>query len=247
MRRKEIKFLFTILIIGYFTQETFAGNERFELVSRDSWWRNDHYQYLGMLPLAVPDGKMQFWVRFQTTDSPGDYFMEPAGADSMTLKQDETSEIGKLINETIEPALYDNYILENLLGYEYDISDGKVHRREYHIYYARGDTIYVISGWLGKFLSFYRAIPGDFRHSVEDFQEEVKKLSPAYAIADKGFFKKIEEERNYFLEYVDKENMTRVRNYQIFGNFTFPGQVGGEEKRYNLIEITRFIDKEVIP
>ncbi len=94
---------------------------------------------------------------------------------------------------------------------------------------------------------FYRVIPGGFRYDTSQLQNEVRKLSPSYRKTKNDSFKRIDEEKNYFLEYIDRENMMRVRNYLVDATFIFDDSGQGTMKKYNLVEITRFIDPEVMP
>jgi len=77
----------------------------------------------------------------------------------------------------------------------------------------------------------------------------VKQISPTFKKADKNLFKTRNNEDNYFLEFIDKENMMRIRNYLInSSNITgLEKNMESDLKTYNLIEITKFIDPEVIP
>jgi hypothetical protein len=240
-----------LLILAIWPKSLPALDNNFEIVERGKEIYGIHSGFLGLVPFAMPDGKFQYWVRQRFPKTPGDYFRWPEGADTTSLNEPEYAEIRKTIRETVDSAYYNDFMLTNMNGYEYTIgegsSEGPVHRREYHIYYARGDTIYVISGWLGKFLSFYRAVPGEFRYEVDELKKQVNKLSASYRIADKNSLKRVDDKGNYLLEYVDRENMMRVRNHLIYGTFIFPGTEKGVSKLYNLIEITKFIDPEVIP
>jgi hypothetical protein len=51
---------------------------------------------------------------------------------------------------------------------------------------------------------------------------------------------------NYLLEYVDKEKMFRIRNYLIKATLP-PASPDAPESYHNLIEVTKFYDKEAIP
>jgi hypothetical protein len=201
------------------------------------------------------------WIRQWPPTTPGDYFRWPAGATIIPLSDSDYTEVRNLLHETIFDSFYDDILLRNLIGFEYTIHDRSVHRREYYLSYAMGDTVYVISGWLGKFFSFYRATPGDFRYSVEDLQENVKILSSTYVKVPTAQFTKSGNGNNYFLEYIDEDHMTRVRNYLVKAEFLpddsskgnaekysiYNVSTLGDVESYNLIEITKFIDPEVIP
>jgi hypothetical protein len=242
------KAIWTIIgqLLLFSLQPVYAGESEFRLVGPISTYARSQERYLGIFPISAPDGSMSYWSRDRDSRHPGDYFFTPESADSTSLTDTEFSEIESLLLKNVYDSYYDDFVLENLTGYEYTFADSAIWRRDYHVCYARRDTIYVISGWLGKFLSFYRAVPGDSRHDIDELQNQVKLLSPSYRKTKEKSFKQIDEEINYFLEYVDKPNKMRIRNYQIDAGFRY-GVSGDIEKKYNLIEITKFIDPEVIP
>ncbi len=244
-KNKSIWLIIT-LILSPCLQPLIAEQHHFRLVGPISTYSTSQERYLGIFPIAVPDGSMSYWSRDRDPKHPGDYFFMPEFADSTTLTDTEFLEMENLLRQNVYDSYYDDFVLENLTGYEYTFADSAVWRREYHVRYARGDTIYVISGWLGKFFCFYRVVPGDFRYDATNLQKEAEKISPSFMIAKEEAFMRIEEEINYFLEYVDKPNKMRVRNYQINAGFRY-GVSGDRGKKYNLIEITKFIDPEVMP
>jgi hypothetical protein len=237
--------IFILSIFCLCPRTELAAQDDFRLVGPIGSYSTSQERYLGIYPVPIAL-KIPHWVRNKNTKLPGDYFQPPLGADTTALNDAEFSEIESLLVENIYSAFYDDFVLQNTAGYEYTLEDSAVTRREYHISYARGDTIYVISGWLGKFFSFYRAIPGDFRYDAGELQREIRKISLSYQEAKDNAFRSIQEEYNYLLEYVDVPNKMRVRNYQIDAQFTF-GVPGNKERRYNLIEITKFIDPEAMP
>ena len=230
-------------LMGY----AIAAESSFEIVKRAMESGGLHMHYILSHAYPMPDGKMLSTVRQRSPYTPGDYFLWPIGADTITLSEQERSEIREQLKDNIRPSFYDDLVLQHLNAYQYMIDRGSIQRREYYISYARGDTIYVISGWLGKFLSFYRAIPGNFRYDASQLQDEVGTLSVSYRKTKDDLFKRIDEEKEYFLEYVDRENMMRVRNYLVDATFIFDDSTQGRMTRYNLIEITKFIDPEVMP
>jgi hypothetical protein len=241
---KEISILSLLLLaVGVSVAE--QGNSI--LVSRAFETCFRHIRYLGMYPTPMSDGKMEFWIRSRLPEAPGDYFRCPEKADTTTLTDSDYSQVVHLLEDNIPRRFYDSYVLAHVIGYEYTMAKGSIHRREYYVSYARGDTIYVISGWLGKFLSFYRAIPGDFRYEVSQLQAEVQKLVLSYRETKEDSYKKIDEEKNYFLEYINRENMLRVRNYLVDATFIFDDSRQAAKTTYNVIEITKFIDPEVMP
>ncbi len=238
------------IIIGqlllFSLQPVYAGESEFRLVGPIRIYSRSQQIYLGIFPSSIASIGVQDWARGENPESPADYFRSPEGADTTNFTDAEFSEIESLLTRNIRATYYDDFVLENLTGYEFTMGDSGVWRRECYVKYARGDTVYVLSGWLGKFLSFYRAVPGDFRYDATNLQKEVEKISPSFMIAKEKAFKRIDEEINYFLEYVDKPNKMRIRNYQIYARFMY-GVSGDREKKYNLIEITKFIDPEVMP
>jgi len=203
-------------------------------------------KYLGILPSQRVDGRVPFWARVRHPKHPGQYFNWPDGANSMSVENSERAELESLLRQNVRDTYYNRYVLENVSGYEYTFDDSVVWRREYFVSYAKGDTIYVIAGWLGKFFCFCRAVPGDFRYDARDLQKEIVKISPSWGIAKENSFTHIDEEFNYLLEYIDKSSKMRVRNYQIDAVFR-SDKPSEKERKYNLIEITKFIDPEVIP
>ncbi len=208
-----------------------------------------HTGYLSLSPSAVSDGKMPYFIRKRSPIFPGDYFIHPWLADSTSVSNLEKTEVDSLLNLFILPNFYDKTILDNLIDYDYLIAKGTINRHEFYVRYAGGDTVYTISGWYGRFISFYRVVPGSFRYNVSQFQEAVEKLSSTYRKTKDNAFKMRDDGENYMLEYIDKENMMRVRNYLISSSNIFGLSVTEEDelKTYNLIEITKFIDPEVIP
>jgi len=113
-----------------------------------------HTGYLGLSPAAVSDGKMLYFIRKSSPKSPGDYLVHPWLADSSEVSNVEKAEIDSLLNQFISPEYFNRTILDSLTDYDYLISDGAVNRHEFYVRYAEGETIYTISGWYGKFVSF---------------------------------------------------------------------------------------------
>ena len=196
----------------------------------------------------MEDGNVSQTRRDRNPKNPGDYFLLPRGAYGIKLDNAEFEAITTSLKSFIIPSLYNPFVLANLKGYYYEMNRGTVKRREYHVRYTRGDTVYVISGWLGNVISFYYAIPGDFKYSIDELQKDVKKLSPTYKIAPATSFKDDSKDGTYFLEYVDRKNMMRIRSYFVSDTFSF-----NERKQkfnsinYTLIEITKFLDKNNLP
>jgi hypothetical protein len=252
MKRLTVIISLVMTIMGFGAIKSQDQFEHFNLLSNESLLseiKNVHVDFLGyklLYPVveSVPD-----FIRGPELVAPGDYFRYPAGADEMQLTDTDKKEITDALNVVVNPRYYDLYILDNLTGYEYQLLGGKVSRREYYVKYGGGDTIYVISGLLGEFLSFYRAIPREFRLSIDQLKAEAKELSPIVELEDNDKF--VEKENNYiyFVEYVDKDRMLRVRNYQIvkYTKDEAEAKEFPKGRYYNLIEITKFLDEEAMP
>ena len=179
---------------------------------------------------------------------PGVFYLKPQSAYAISLSEDEYHDLTTLLKATIDSSYHGYSVLRHLGGYYYEMNHGKIKRREYHIRYTKGDTIFVISGWPGKFLNFYRAVPDTIKYSVAKLQEEVGKLCPKYAAGPEHEFTQSYDGYQYFLEYIDRNNMMRIRCIFInegSAEWVKNKWVSGEY--YNLIEITRFIDQNTMP
>jgi hypothetical protein len=192
-------------------------------------------------------------IRQSSPTNPGDYFY-PADTyiNSEFIAKDlhvqlttaEIKVIEDFLKENLLTRFSDSVVLSSLKGYNFIFRDG-LHREPYTML-SEGDTVYVISGWLGKFLSFYRVVPGDFRLKVPELMQELEKITPISQEIKEGSFRHVSDSLNYLLEYVDKDKMFRVRNY-LMKTVLPPDPPDGKEKYYNLIEITKFYDKGAIP
>jgi len=208
-----------------------------------------HTNLLGLETL-YPAPERVFWaLRMSRITTPGDYFFYPRGADTTVLSSEEILEFKSTLDGLISDKYYDSYVLDNVGGFKYELRGGIVSRREYFVKYARADTVYVISGLLGKFLSFYRTIPGKEVISIDQLKRESKKLSPSIEFKKDLDFVKKDDDRIYFVEYLDREQKLRVRNYQVveYWQETDKERDDSIGKYYNLIEITRFLDEEAMP
>jgi hypothetical protein len=157
------------------------------------------------------------------------------------------NEIVTILNATIKSDYYDNIILDSLDGFKYRLYGDSTDREECFIRYTQADTTYVISGWLREFISFYRAVPGIINYDLKELQREVLKISSVDIEIPKKDFEASPKDNPYFVEYVDMDKMTRIRCYHIS-----EVKILNEEKKtintpFTLIEITRFLDKEVMP
>ena len=78
---------------------------------------------------------------------------------------------------------------------------------------------------------------------------EAKKLSPLVKFDNKSRFIEKQNDVIYFAEYLNREQKFRVRNYQIvkYTKDEAEAKEYPKGKYYNLIEITKFLDKEAMP
>jgi hypothetical protein len=208
-----------------------------------------HSEFLG-LGLRYPVSEVvPFWKRMPFLDTPGDYYLYPEGADSTTLSETELSEVANTLNYLIKNDYFDSFVLDNLTGFYYEMMEGKVKRKEYYVKYSRGDTIHVISGLLGKFFSFYRAIPTIEKPSITKLISEISRLSTIDKAPNKNHFVEKENKHVCFIEYTDRDHKVRFRNYQIVENWnnTDVERDNPYGEYYNLIEITKFLDEDAIP
>jgi hypothetical protein len=215
------------------------------------------YLKLDYLPLST---QLNPFLRDLNVNYPGDYFWPP---DGLIQKKDGKSslntELTKSEVEEVLNFLKDNFptkfptskAIESLRGYAYSLRTSPSRysgepRREAYTMLSDADTIYVVSGWLGKFLSFYRVVPGDFRLSILELMNQLDKLTPLAGEIDEKGFKHESDSLNYLWEYVDRDKMFRIRNYLMKATLP-PNPPDSPEKYYNLVEITKFYDKGVIP
>jgi hypothetical protein len=179
---------------------------------------------------------------------PGVYYLSPKGAYAISLSKDEYDSVITLLNATIDSTYHGYSAVRHLGGYYYEMDHGRIKRRENYLRYINGDTIFVISGLPGKFLNFYRAVPDTIPYTISQLQEEVRKLCPGFIAGPKDAFTQSYHGYEYFLEYIDKKNMMRIRCTFVNegkAEWVRDRWVGG--KYYNLIEITKFIDPAVMP
>jgi hypothetical protein len=252
MNNSKIRMTITVFITAIAIAYSQENPERFKLLNDEHSLiqiNNIHIGFLGMGITYPEGGPVPIWLRSPNPNAPGDYFRHPAGADEMQLTETDIKEVESALNVAVSPRYYDSYIIDNLTGYEYELLEGKVSRREYYVKYGGGDTVYVISGLLGEFLSFYRAIPGEFRLSIDQLKAAAKELSPAAEFDDNDRFVEMENDQIYFVEYVDKDKMLRVRNYQVvkYAQDEAEAKEFPKGRYYNLIEITKFLDEEAMP
>ncbi|HBC45441.1 MAG TPA: hypothetical protein DEO84_00130 [candidate division Zixibacteria bacterium] len=192
-------------------------------------------------------------IRQPSIQYPGDYFYPP---DSYIFPQfiptdiivkmspSEIEVANKFLSEDIYPILSDSIVISSLKEYSYDCPNA--YHIEPYTMLSDADTVYVVSGWLGKFLSFYRVVPGDKRLTIPDLMNQLEKLTPLSKQIEIKKFRTESDSSNYLLEYVDKDKMFRIRNYLIKATLP-PDSSDAPESYHNLIEVTKFYDKEAIP
>jgi hypothetical protein len=179
---------------------------------------------------------------------PGDYYRSPLGAARLPLEINDRQEIVHNISSIVRKEFYDSAIVSSVLGYKYKLHAEEIERREYYLRYSLADTIYVISGWVGKFLSFYRAVPGHIKYNFKEIQVAVSQLAARDIQISKDAFEKSSRNNPYFIEYIDKYKMIRVRCYHISEIVGFDEKINNFiTNPFTLIEITKFIDKEAMP
>jgi hypothetical protein len=208
-----------------------------------------HSEFIGTGCFYPAPEPVPFWLRVPNIKTAGDYYRHPAGADEVALTEYDIEEASTALNTLIREQFFNAYVLRNLKGYKYELLGGEVKRREYYVKYSCEDTIYVISGLLGKFLSFYRVVPGQFSFSVDQLKKEVAQLSHAVEFKNDDSFIEKKNQYIYFVEYIDRDKMLRVRNYQIVEPWQETDKDRNDSlgKYFNLIEITKFLDEEAMP
>ncbi|HBC47497.1 MAG TPA: hypothetical protein DEO84_01290 [candidate division Zixibacteria bacterium] len=208
--------------------------------------------YLKLDYVPITTGLEPF-IRGPVLAYPGDYFWPPdtylydnygeSPIDSK-LTRHEIASISEFISKNLSSGFYDSSVSYSLNGYAYDFPNGP--RREAYTMLSDADTIFVISGWLDKFLSFYRVVPGDKRLTIPELMKELEKITPLSKEIDQKKFRTKSDSVNYLIEYVDKVKMFRVRNYLMKATLP-PDAPDALESYHNLIEVTKFYDKEAIP
>ncbi len=179
---------------------------------------------------------------------PGNYYLYPRGSYAISLSPVESSDIRNLLKTMIDSSYCDDFILRHPpAGCYYEMDHGRIKRREYHQRYIKGDTIFVISGLVEKFLNFYMALPGSKRMSIDQLQNEVKTICPYYKKGLEQAFYQWGDENEYLVEYIDRQNMLRIRNMPFEEEYTDPESKCPITMKFRLIEITIFIDKTVMP
>jgi hypothetical protein len=252
---KSIVFLiiFAVLLFCNNCFSQFAVEDYYEYMV----WRNPmdnpiYGTYLRLATLSSPT-QFYFYIRQGSSKYPGDYFYPPDAFTSkefvskdlhMALTSAEIKNTSEFLEKNISLPFSDSLILSSLKGYSFEYPNGP-HLEPYTML-AEADTVYVISGWLGKFLSFYRAVPGNFRLTVPRLMDQLDKLTPLAKEIYEKRFRHESDSLNYLWEYVDNDKMFRIRNYLMKATLP-PNPPDSPAIYYNLIEITKFQDKDVMP
>ena len=203
---------------------------------------------LGMRFHIAAAGGVPYFIRYPDIKTPGDYYRYPRGAANTELSSQEMDEVILALSAAVNGVLYDASIIESLAKFRYRLIQEGFDRDEYFVRYSQGDTVYVISGWTGKFLSFYRGVPGIIKYDLKGLQENVSRLAAFDIEIPQETYDKSSHDNPYFLEYVNRDKMTRIRCYHVseeVGVDTTANSLITNPR--TLIEITKFIDKEVMP
>lgn len=176
----------------------------------------------------------------------GDYYRNPLNAPKGIISREEKGLVWNFLKDNIKAANYDSMILENISVFEYKLDKEEIPRRDCFLRYSEADTIYVISGWIGKFFSFYKAVPEIHKYKLSELNERISEIATFNIKIPKDAYEKYSKDNTYFIEYIDRERMLRIRCYHI--SEQRKGQASAfVSDPYTLIEITRFIDKEMVP
>ncbi len=195
-------------------------------------------------------------VRSSNGIYPGDYFW-PAfagypsslGLPQFKLEQldaEEKQSLVQFLKEYFPEKFHISALIDSIRTYTYGCYSGD--RHEFYLMLSESDTIYVISGWFGKFMSFYRAVPYDKRLTPAELITEAPIIAPGirkFGLSDslvKVDTSLIDDQKLYFLEAIDKVHNLRLRHYPI--NVVLPPEdpKTGKERLFNLIEITKMND-----
>jgi hypothetical protein len=251
---RKILFWFLLAVLSY--SNLYSGQSVISNYYKYMQWHNPmhfppHRMYLRLATYSLST-QFYFCIRQGSSAYPGDYFYPPdafSPRDSSmkifsTLTKDEILSISNFLKDNFNSVLSYTSIISSLKCYDFDYPTG--HHREPYTMLTDADTIYVISGWLDKFLSFYRVVPGDKRLTIPELMKELEKITPLSKEIDQKKFRTESDSVNYLIEYVDKVKRFRVRNYLMKATLP-PDAPDALESYHNLIEVTKFIDKGMIP
>ena len=187
------------------------------------------------------------WIRQSLYKSyAGDYYRSPFPIPKSIIKEDEKISAWTFLNDGIKPANYDSSIFNNICAYEYKLLNEDAPRRDIFLRYSKADTIYVLSSWSGKFISFYRSVPRFSKYNLDELNKNIAQISRLDIKIPTEIYEHCSRDIPYFIEYVDKVKMLRIRCYHI-SEQRMNGEVQYSDGPYTLIEITRFLDKEMVP
>jgi hypothetical protein len=176
----------------------------------------------------------------------GNYYLSPLNIRKSIIRPDELKSIWDFLYNNINTQYFDSAIITQIGVFEYKMANDPIPRRDIFLRYSNADTIFVLSGWFDKFISFYRTVPGFHKYKLQELNSVINSLSSLNIKIPKKVFNDCSKDSTYFIEYVDRDRMLRVRCYHI------AEQRNGQDNSsimdpYTLIEITRFLDKEMVP
>jgi hypothetical protein len=199
-----------------------------------------------------------FELRAPNESGPGDYFWSP---DAFSLQEqkghyfiygltnDGRRTVAQFLEEYFPAKFSDSLIVNAIRGYCYNFTNGG--RLENYLMLADGDTVYVLSGWLGKFKSLFRAVPNRKKLTKEEFISQVRQFSSILddvEIADSLFAMEDDSRYDrqdfdfYFMEYFYRRHGIWLRNYPARLRLPPSSPQRGLGRVYNIIEITRIED-----
>jgi hypothetical protein len=237
---KKLAIIFLLLSVNYSSASDFVINPEPINV-------NSPLDQLGinMIPPLIDNPPN--WIRQKLHGSYlGDYYRSPGPIPESVIKEEEKVSAWNFLKEDINALNYDSAIFSNISAYEYKLFNEELPRRDIFLRFSKADTVYVISGWVGKFISFYRSIPKYYKYDLNELNENISELSKMDIKIPPEIYEQCSKNNPYFIEYVDHAEMLRVRCYHIYEermNIDTLFAYGP----YTLIEITRFLDKEMVP
>ncbi len=197
------------------------------------------------------------WTRSANFGLPGDYFwtaitsFPPPSPERLknSIKRptaEERKQILHFLKDHFAIQFQNSTLIDSGQTYTYGCYSSD--RHEFYLMLSEGDTVYVISGWFGKFMSFYRAVPYDKRLTPADLIAEAQKIAPGirkFGLSDSLVnvdTSLVWDQKLYFLELDDNAHHLRLRHYPI--NVVLPPEdpKTGKERLFNLIEITKMND-----
>lgn len=193
-------------------------------------------------------------VRSANTVLPGDFFWPSTiYSDDMAIKRitpEEKKQIALFLKDYFPEKFQDSTLIDSAQSFTYRCmyTPDSV-RHEFYLMLSEGDTIYVISGWFGKFMSLFRASPYDKRLTPADFIAQAIQIAPRIrklSLSDQMV--KVDtgqawEEKTYFLQAYEISNHLWLRHYPISVVLPPDNPKSAKEKVYNLIEISKIYDQ----